>query len=155
EYRGFTDITWLADESKRITVDGVRLTLVGSKGVRDRVTPWLVWGVTPNPDVEGTILDYERRTATLEHLLADNSDTRLIVFSHFAPTYRTLLGEDPSQYAELGTTRFEHLIEKYRPALWLHGHAHKSKRTEARVGGTLVCNVALPATHRVTIINLE
>jgi Icc-related predicted phosphoesterase len=156
EIRAYPDVVWLDDEAQTITLNGTRLTLVGTKGVRDRVTPWLVWGVTPNPDVEATKKLYEERVVRLERLLSDNSNAPiLVVFSHFAPTYQTLLGEEPSQYAELGTLKFEQLIERYRPALWVHGHAHKSKNTHTRIGSTHVYNVALPATHKITLIDFD
>ncbi len=156
EIRAYPDVVWLDDESQTITLKGTRLTLVGTKGVRDRVTPWLVWGVTPNPDVEATKKLYKERAVRVERLLSDNSNAPiLVVLSHFAPTYQTLLGEEPSQYAELGTLKFERLIEKYRPTLWVHGHAHKSKNTHTKIGATHVYNVALPATHKITLIELD
>lgn len=156
ELRAYPDVVWLDDESQTMTLKGTRLTLVGTKGVRDRVTPWLVWGVTPNPDVEATVKLYEERVVRVERLLSDDSNAPiLVVFSHFAPTYQTLLGEEPSQYPELGTLKFERLMEEYRPTLWVHGHAHRSKNTHVRIGATHVYNVALPATHKITLIDLD
>lgn len=152
-YRGYGGAVWLADEAAHLKVGGTRVTVIGTKGVRDVVTPWLVRGLTPNPDVEGTRKTYAWRERRLEGLLSEASG-EVVVLSHFAPTYRTLVGEEPSSYGELGSARLERLIEKYGPKLWVHGHAHNSKRTHARIGRTSVYNVALPATHTITLIEL-
>jgi Icc-related predicted phosphoesterase len=152
EYARHDGIEWLLDDSVTIEEKGEPVTFVGSKGVRDRITPWLVVGLTPNPDLEGTKRLYEERLVRLEKLLG--SSDNVVVFTHFAPTFDTLLGEDPSGYEELGSLRMQALMKKYAPSVWIHGHSHLSQVHMAHIGATRVYNVALPATHSITFIDI-
>lgn len=151
-YRKYDGIEWLLDRSITIEEAGKEIIFLGSKGVRDRVTPWFVVGLTPNPDPEATRRLYEERLARLERLLSQRGT--MVVFTHFAPTFETLFGEDPSSFEELGSLRMEALMKRYSPAVWIHGHAHLSQVHSVKVGNTRVYNVALPATHSITFIDL-
>jgi Icc-related predicted phosphoesterase len=154
-YRLYGDVKWLDDQLCFVELGATKVGVIGTRGIRDRVTPWLVWGVTPNPDVEGTIKSYGQRETTIRRLLEDAAEAdAVIVLSHYAPTYKTLIGEDQSQYAELGTNRFEELMVKYGPQVWVHGHAHLSSNHHVVVGTTRVYNVALPATKKITVFEL-
>lgn len=151
-YRAQGDVCWLWDRKTLVAARGGEAYLVGSKGVRDVVTPWLVWNTTPNPDPEGTRRVYSERLKTLRTLISECRGKTTVVLTHFAPCFDTLEGEDAWSPGELGSKEMEQIAKDLQPSVWIHGHSHKSTRLSARIGETRVYNVALPAAGRVTII---
>ncbi|MEM3670598.1 MAG: metallophosphoesterase [Thermoprotei archaeon] len=153
-YLGHQDLNWLWDQSTLFSADGEDVYIIGSKGVRDVVTPWLVWNTTPNPDPEATRRVYEERIVLLDKLLSASKGRKTVVLTHFSPCYETIEGEDTWSPGELASRRMQRLIEIHQPDVWVHGHSHKSVRHNALIGATRVYNVALPATHKLTIIEV-
>jgi uncharacterized protein len=86
--------------------------------------------------------------AALDRALADIADCSLrVVLLHYSPTMSTLVGEPESIWTYLGTNRLDGPIQKHRPDLVLHGHAHEGTFAGS-VGPVPVYNVAVHVTRR-------
>ena len=70
-----------------------------------------------------------------------------VVLLHYAPTMSTLLGEPESIWTFLGSNRLDGPIQKHRPDLVLHGHAHAGTFAGA-IGPVPVYNVAVHVMRR-------
>src|SRR5947209_16848809 len=70
-----------------------------------------------------------------------------IVLLHYAPTYKTIVGEAEGIWAFLGSDRLGAPIAEHEPDLVLHGHAHAG-RFEGRIGSVPVYNVSVPVIAR-------
>src|ERR1035437_4476933 len=83
---------------------------------------------------------HKRELAWLESRLAEPFDGPSVVATHHSPSPRSVperFDEDPLTPAF--SSNLEWLIEKYQPALWIHGHTHDS--FDYMIGKTRVlCN---------------
>ena len=70
---------------------------------------------------------------------------------HYAPTYKTLEGENPRFYGGLGWNAFENVIIEMKPDLVVHGHSHKGKKF-AWVDKVPVFNVSFPVNEKKIVI---
>lgn len=159
DYRDAFDIPFLQDEAKTFAVAGQRVRVVGSRGVLDRPTWW------QRRNVEGIRDTYTRRVETLDELL-DAPGVRVLL-THYAPTFRTLVGEGEDYWDQLGSRRMERVLLRRRPMLAVHGHAHRgSAYAELRTnqatlddfggGRTIpIHNVAFPVREGVSVLDLE
>ena len=86
--------------------------------------------------------------AALDRALAEVADCPLrVVLLHYSPTMSTLVGEPESIWTYLGTNRLDGPIQKHRPDLVLHGHAHEGTFAGS-VGPVPVYNVAVHVMRR-------
>ena len=86
--------------------------------------------------------------AALDRALAEVADCALrVVLLHYSPTMSTLVGEPESIWTYLGTNRLDGPIQRHRPDLVLHGHAHEGTFAGA-VGPVPVYNVAVHVMRR-------
>jgi Icc-related predicted phosphoesterase len=74
---------------------------------------------------------------------------------HYSPCVETCEGEDKRSFGWLGSRKFYKVIELTNPDLVIHGHVHNSTVHEAKIGATLVRNVALPAVGNITILDID
>ncbi len=116
EYRMSYPITFLEEEAKEVHLAGQTIRVVGSTGVLDRPT-W--WQRTNLPQIAS---EYTRRLQALDGLLEEEGFR--VLLTHYAPTYRTLVGEGESYWDQLGSKRMEGVLLRHRPELVIHGHAH-------------------------------
>jgi len=146
----YEEIVWLNDELKILEVKGVTLGMVGSRGVIDRPTTWQARNI---PNIS---LIYSERVEKIRDLLslAKRESDYVVLVSHYAVICDTLRGEKPKIWAYLGSTRVKKVVKQVKPDVVIHGHAHNSLNYSAYINGTKVYNVALPATKRVTFIEL-
>ncbi len=149
EYLKYREITWLDDGRKVFRVGDEEIVFVGSRGALDRPTFW------QRKNIRNIYQIYRERRRKIEELLAKNITGKVVVITHYSPTYATLEGEKIKAWPEMGSKKLEETIRKYSPSLWLHGHGHRSKVLEAKINGTLVLNVSLPARGKVVNVNLE
>ncbi|MDX1534095.1 MAG: metallophosphoesterase [Thermoplasmata archaeon] len=157
-YRMAYPITFLEEETKDLQVAGRRVRVIGSTGVLDRPT-W--WQRTNLPQIAA---EYTRRLHVLDGLLEEEGFR--ILLTHYAPTYRTLVGEGESYWDQLGSKRMESVLLRHRPELVIHGHAHLGvPYAELQTGQTTlttfdrgrtipVHNVAFPVRKELTLLEL-
>jgi len=137
-------VRWLNDEHIRISIGGIELDIIGSRGVLDKPTAWQSRNI---PNIHEI---YEARLKWLRESLGDNK----LLLTHYASTYATLVGEEPRIWPMLGTRRLEDALARYR-IVAIHGHAHESKRRCIRVGRSLVINASFPNLWRPVILELD
>lgn len=99
------------------------------------------------PFGEGGIKNFveiaEREAIKLDYGLAQIHTPIKIAITHYAPIKDTVIGEPEPIFPFLGSSRLERALQHHRPALALHGHAHKGTFSAESRCGTRVCNVAL------------
>ncbi len=139
--------TFLEEEIYVLQVGDVTLGIVGSKGSLDRPTWWQARNI---PNIRKI---YAERVKKVADLVSRLKTTYKCLMIHYAPSYCNLEGEKPSAYPELGSKKFEPIIKKSDLDFVVHGHAHRGKAF-CEVGDVPVFNVALPATKKITIIDL-
>lgn len=72
-----------------------------------------------------------------------------VALLHYSPCRQTLEGEPLEIFPFLGATRLASPIDQLRPAVAIHGHAHRGTLKGATGGGVPVFNVALPVLRRL------
>ncbi len=87
----------------------------------------------------------------LESALSSLEADLRVVVTHFAPTATTLGREPLAKYWMLGNCELGQVIDRRRPELALHGHAHLGSLRGATPGGVPVRNVALPVVGAIHI----
>jgi Icc-related predicted phosphoesterase len=70
-----------------------------------------------------------------------------VVLLHYAPVKETLEGEPEGIHTFLGSERLAPPIDRHRPDLVLHGHAHAG-RLRGAIGDVPVYNVSVPVMQR-------
>jgi Icc-related predicted phosphoesterase len=135
--------------------DGTRVGIAGTTGCGGGF--WPVEG----PDAvhartfKRLALRARRESHLLEQaLLAVDADV-WVAATHFAPTASTLGSEPLAKYWMLGNCELGAAIDRRRPDLVVHGHAHLGTLRGTTPGGVPVRNVALPVVGRVHIEELR
>lgn len=141
------EVTWLDDSLIEVELSGYKVTLIGTRGCLDRPTRWQMKNIPNAMDI------YNQRVKRLDELLSKSSG-KVVLFSHYAPTYLTLEGEQQRIWPELGCKKLENLILKRQPDLVIHAHAHRATRLEASLGLSKVINASLPASGKITVAEL-
>ncbi len=144
----YPKIRFLDDQSIELEIKGLRVGIFGSTGSLDEPTSWQKRNI---PNIE---MIYERRRILAEkHLERMRADFKILLL-HYAPTYKTLEGENPRIFKNLGSIVFENVILKQKPNLVIHGHSHRGKKI-AWVDKVPVYNVALPVWKEIVVIDTE
>jgi Icc-related predicted phosphoesterase len=141
-------IVFLDDESATLKASGKTLGIVGTRGSLDSPT-W--WQSSHVPDIRKAYAERAKKCEAL--LMGLKSDVKLLL-SHYAPTYKTLKGENRSIYSSLGSKKFETVLTKSKATLAVHGHAHYGIPL-AFVESVPVFNVAFDISGRITEIDTE
>jgi Icc-related predicted phosphoesterase len=138
-------------------IDGIGFA--GTKGFCGGFAPYELM-----PFGEGGIKNFveiaEREAIKLDYGLAQLQTPIKIAITHYAPVRDTVVGEPEPIFPFLGSSRLERALERHRPALALHGHAHKGAFSVTTSYGVRVCNVALHIlrsrgeTHPFVLFNL-
>jgi len=103
------------------------------------------WGEGP---VKAFVAAALEETLKLESALARLRTRGRVALLHYAPIGATVDGEPLEIYPFLGSSRLEEPINRYRPDVVLHGHAHRGQLEGATSAGVPVYNVALPLLRR-------
>jgi len=141
-------VTWLEEEAAEAVVGDDLLYIVGSTGALDRPTGWQAH------NIPGIRERYARRVEVVRQLLAHQPQGAMtILLLHYAPTTATVVGEREASYPWMASRAMGAVLEEAGPRFCIHGHAHLSKVHTAVIGRTVVYNVALPATGRITLID--
>ncbi|MHA1577401.1 MAG: metallophosphoesterase family protein [Candidatus Thorarchaeota archaeon] len=143
-------ITILDEKFIVLEIDGIKIGIVGTQGSLDKPTSW------QRSNLPGIKEEFARRAVRANSLLQKLSDIsdRRILLMHHAPCTETCEGEDIRSFGWLGSRKFYAVLTSEQPDLVIHGHVHNSITHEAKVGATLVRNVALPAVGDLTSLVL-
>ena len=144
----FTDIKFLDGEATEFRIDYQSVSVVGTIGSLDIPTNWQRANI---PDIDRV---YQERIDTVDRLLHRMMSHIRIVLMHYAPTFKTLVGENPRVYGGLGSQRFENVLVTRRPTLVIHGHTHRGVKF-AWVDSVPVFNVSFPVNREIVIIDTE
>ncbi len=125
-----------------------KIGIVGSKGCLDQPTFWQTGNVVGIRDA------YERRTVKIKKLLNELKTPIKILLTHYAPTHKTLVGENPRIYSGLGSKKFEDIMIETKTTFAIHGHAHYGIPL-AFVGNIPVFNVAFPVNKEIVEIDTD
>jgi Icc-related predicted phosphoesterase len=86
----------------------------------------------------------EREAIKLDYGLAQLKTPVKVAITHYAPIRETVVGEPEPIFPFLGSSRLGRVLERHKPKLALHGHAHHGTFSAQGPAGVRVCNVALP-----------
>jgi uncharacterized protein len=130
-----------------IDVAGTQIGLVGTKGFVGGF-PGSTLPDFGEPLLREVYAEAGEDVAALEEGLAAVEGLPLrVVLLHYSPTMSTLYGEPESIWTFLGTNRLDGPIQKHKPDLVLHGHAHQGTFA-GTVGAVPVYNVAVHVMRR-------
>ena len=139
-------IKWLDDEVIRLSINDVTLRIIGSRGSLERPTTWQLRHI---PNITDT---YRRRVEWLRRVI--NSSRELtILLTHYAPTFKTLQGEDPRIWPSLGVRDLEGAIFGNN-VIAIHGHAHESVVRCVRSGNSYIINAAFTNIWKPIILEV-
>jgi Icc-related predicted phosphoesterase len=144
----YPDIKFLDDESIVVPAAKSFVGVVGTTGSLDMPTPWQKKNV---PNVEKI---YQDRMNFVDVSLEKLMTNFKLVVMHYAPTYKTLEGENPVFYSSMGSQAYERVFAQRKPDLVIHGHSHRGTR-RAWIDTTPVFNVALPLNKGIVIIDTD
>lgn len=126
-------------------VDGVGFA--GTKGFAGGFSPYELM-----PFGEGGIKTFveiaEREAIKLDFGLEQLKSPIKIAITHYAPIKETVEGEPEPIFPFLGSSRLQRALDKHKPVLALHGHAHHGTFQGQSGSGVKVCNVALPVLRQ-------
>jgi Icc-related predicted phosphoesterase len=122
-------------------LDGVGFA--GTKGFCGGFAPYELM-----PFGEGGIKTFvevaEREAIKLDYGLAQLHTPAKVAITHYAPVRDTVVGEPEPIFPFLGSSRLFRALERHRPVLALHGHAHHGTFSAECGNGVRVHNVSLP-----------
>lgn len=152
--RRFRGITFLDDQSIHIEIKQpgmmrpITVGIMGTTGSLEKPTSWQRANV---PTIEQT---YKSRIQLVErHLTHMRADFKILLM-HYAPTYKTLEGENPRFYGSMGWNVYENVIIRKKPNIVIHGHSHRGTKS-AWIDSIPVFNVALPLNKNIVVIDTD
>jgi len=147
----YPEVMWLNDSPAVLYVNDVKVGVVGTRGVLEKLT---YWQRRNKPVLEHV---YRERPGIIRKLLSEvkkSADVSILV-SHYAPTFATIRGEPEKVYPFMGSREMEKVLKEVKPDAAIHAHAHNSRVVEAVVDGVKVYNVSLPARRGITLVSLQ
>lgn len=149
-------IKFLNDEALTIKIDKKEIGIAGSKGCLDAPTFWQM------KNIKNIREFYAEKLEKIARLLAALKTEIKILLTHYAPTYKTLVGEKPEHYGSLGCKKLEQVLMKTKTTLAIHGHAHRGMPYAFLHSSPIfnlpsipIYNVALPLNKKIVEIDLE
>ena len=146
--REFRDIRFLDDQSIVISFGSLDVGVFGTTGSLETPTPWQKANI---PDIERL---FQQRMELADKHLQRMTGMFKILLTHYAPTYKTLEGENPRFFSSMGNQVFENVINNRKPSLVIHGHSHRGLK-QAWVDTVPVFNVAFPLNREIVIIDTD
>jgi Icc-related predicted phosphoesterase len=142
----------LTDAAGVVVLDGTAVEILGvgfagAKGFPGGFGPRALqaWGEAP---VKAFVAAAIEEALKLESALARLRTRGRVAILHYAPVGATVDGEPIEIYPFLGSSRLEEPINRYRPDVVFHGHAHRGQLEGTTSAGVPVYNVALPLLRR-------
>jgi Icc-related predicted phosphoesterase len=142
----YREIRFLRDESTILKIGNITVGIVGTIGSLDIPTRWQTQNI---PNIEGV---YRERVNFVDRQLQRMVTNFKIVLMHYAPTYKTLEGENPNFYGNIGSRAYENVFLNKKPDLVLHGHSHRGKKM-AWFDTVPIFNVSFAASKEIAIID--
>ena len=139
-------ITFLEEQSIELKIKNKSIGIVGSEGSLDIPTWWQY------KNIPGIKKGYEERREKVRGLLKNLKSDIKILLTHYAPTYKTLKGEDNRIYGGLGSKKYEEVLLGTKTTFAVHGHAEYGIPF-AFVGSIPVFNVAFNANRKIVEID--
>jgi Icc-related predicted phosphoesterase len=137
----------LERSSTIVSANGAKLGIAGTKGFVGGF-PGSTLPDFGEPLLRAVYAETGKDVTALESALEEIAECPLrVVLLHYSPTMSTLLGEPESIWTYLGSNRLDGPIQRHRPDLVLHGHAHAGTFGGA-IGPVPVYNVAVHVMHR-------
>ena len=149
ERKGIT----ILDGSSRhlITSSGVRVGIAGITGSGGGFWPIEGPDAIHARTLKRLALRSRREAQALEDTLSSLNADVTIALMHFSPTVSTLGREPMAKYWMLGNCELGVVLDRHRPDMVIHGHAHLGNLVGHTVGGVPVRNVAVSITSGVYI----
>jgi len=144
----YKEIKFLWDDSLILRIGSVSIGIIGTLGSLDAATKWQKQNI---PNIERI---YSERVGFVDRHLQRLIVDFKILLMHYAPTYKTLEGENPNFYGNMGSQAYESVLMNRKPDLVLHGHSHRGKKM-AWVDTVPVFNVSFPINREIVIIDTE
>jgi len=144
----YSDIKFLDDDSLIMKIGYSYVGVVGTTGSLDTPTPWQKKNL---PNIERT---YDERVSFVERHLIRMTTNFKILLMHYAPTYKSLEGENPRFYSSMGSNKYERVLMERKPNLVVYGHSHRGAK-QVWIDSVPVLNVALPLNREIVIIDTE
>ena len=130
-----------------VSVGGTTLGIAGTKGFVGGF-PGSTLPDFGEPLLREVYAETGKDVAALDRALEEIAECELrVVLLHYSPTMSTLVGEPESIWTFLGSNRLDGPIQKHRPDLVLHGHAHAGTFAGS-IGPVPVYNVAVHVMRR-------
>ena len=144
----YREIRFLDDQSIILRVGTRSVGIFGSTGGLDTPTPWQQTNV---PNIQRLFkMRYDMADKHLERMRVEFR----ILLLHYAPTYKTLEGENPRFFSSMGSKVWENILVKRKPELVIHGHSLRGSRI-AWVDTVPVVNVAFPLNKGIVLIDTD
>ena len=140
-------IRFLDDQAFEIKIGTENILIFGSTGSLDEPTKWQQSHI---PNIRQI---YKARIEKARSYLKNYNGFKILL-THYSPTYKTLEGENPHVYPNLGSIEMEKVILETKPNLVIHGHAHHGTKF-AWVDTVPVFNVAFPLNKNLVLIDTE
>jgi len=144
----FQEIRFLDDQSIEVDTGLMRIGIFGTTGSLETPTPWQKANI---PNIERI---YQQRIDLADKHLQRMKGMFIILLTHYAPTYKTLEGENPRFFSSMGNQVYENVINNRKPNLVIHGHSHRGTR-QAWLDTVPVFNVAFPLNREIVIIDTD
>jgi len=146
--KNYRDIRFLEDEAVSFTVGAGKVGIFGTTGSLDVPTPWQSANIPHIEDV------YKRRVFEADRELSIMDAGFKILLTHYAPTYKTLEGENPKYFPSMGSSAYERVILDRRPSIVVHGHSHRGLR-QAWLETVPIFNVSFPLNKEIVMIDTD
>jgi len=144
----YKEIKFLDDEAVVLQIGSTIVGVVGTTGSLDEPTSWQRANI---PNIENI---YRSRIATVDNLLGRMKTGTSILLMHYAPTYKTLEGENPNFYKNMGSRIFEMTLINKKPTVVIHAHSHRGLKS-AWIDTVPIYNVSFPLNRQIVIIDTE
>ncbi|GAB6943839.1 metallophosphoesterase family protein [Vulcanisaeta sp. JCM 14467] len=139
-------VRWLDDEVIKLTINDVTLRIIGSRGSLEKPTTWQLRHI---PHIADT---YKRRVEWLKRTINSSRELTILLI-HYAPTFKTLQGEDPRIWPSLGVRDLENAIFSNN-VIAIHGHAHNSVVRCVKSGNSCIVNAAFTNIWKPIILEV-
>jgi Icc-related predicted phosphoesterase len=126
-------------EDEPTAIDGVGFA--GVKGFAGGFGDRMLQGFG-EPAIKAFVKEAQDEAMRLEGALAALTCDKMVVVLHYAPIAATIAGEPPELAPFLGSSRLAEVIDRFRVAAILHGHAHHGAYAGATPKGIPVYNCA-------------